>query len=130
MSNDLINGCFELASGLLCSINIYKLIQDKEIKGISWIPTLFFTSWGAWNLYYYPSLGQILSFLGGISIFTANIIWVGLVLYYKYKNKRKKYKLPTSYEIVPGGLILPYSREYYNQPIIDETDINNPPSGD
>lgn len=85
-SNDLINGLFELISGLLCFINIFRLIKDKDIKGISWIPTTFFTLWGAWNLYYYPSLGQTLSFIGGLSIFVSNIIWVFLVFYYKFRK--------------------------------------------
>lgn len=87
MSNDLINGFFELCGGLLYVINIRRLIRDKEVRGVSWIPTLFFTFWGAWNLYYYPSLNQTLSFIGGIFIFTTNAIWIYLVFYYKWKHK-------------------------------------------
>lgn len=87
MKNDLINGLFELFSGILCILNITKIIQDKELKGISWIPLLFFTLWGAWNLYYYPSLNQTLSFIGGLFIFFSNIVWLILIVYYKYKTK-------------------------------------------
>jgi len=85
--NDLINGCFELAAGGFCLINIRQLYKDKKLMGISWIPTFFFTLWGIWNLFYYPSLGQTLSFIGGISIFTFNTIWLSMVFYYNYKNK-------------------------------------------
>lgn len=87
MSNDLINGLFELTAGLFCIINIFILIRDKTIKGISWIPTFFYSAWGGWNLYFYPSLGQTLSFMGGIVIFVVNIIWLSLLFYYKYKKK-------------------------------------------
>jgi hypothetical protein len=86
MSNDLINGLFELASGLFCIINIFVLVRDKTIKGVSWIPTFFYAAWGGWNLYFYPSLGQILSFWGGIVIFGVNLIWLSLLFYYKYRK--------------------------------------------
>ena len=85
--NDLINVLFEVGSGLLSLMNVYILYKHKELKGISWIPTMFFTMWGCWNLYYYPSLNQTISFIGGIIIFVVNIIWLYLVFYYKFKKK-------------------------------------------
>jgi hypothetical protein len=84
--NDLVNGLFECCSGFFCWINIFKLIKDKELKGVSWIPLSFFTLWGFWNLFYYPSLNQTLSFIGGISIVIANVVWLSLVFYYKKKK--------------------------------------------
>jgi hypothetical protein len=81
--NDLINGIFELTSSIFYLINIFKLVKDKTIKGISWIPATFFTLWGIWNLYYYPSLDQIFSFIGGICMIIVNTIWIILVFYYK-----------------------------------------------
>jgi len=86
MNNDLINGLFELAAGLFCVINIFMLIRDKTIKGISWIPTFFYVAWGAWNLYFYPSLGQMFSYWGGMVIFVVNLIWLSLLFYYKYRK--------------------------------------------
>lgn len=83
--NDIINGSFELIAGLLSLINIFRLIKDKQVKGVSWMPTSFFTLWGAWNLYYYPSINQPFSFIGGLSIFATNVIWISLVFYYKYQ---------------------------------------------
>jgi hypothetical protein len=87
-TNDFINGCFELLSAAFSSINIFYLVRDKTIKGVSWIPVFFFTIWGAWNLYYYASLNQIISFVAGISIFIVNIIWLALLFYYKTKYKK------------------------------------------
>lgn len=83
MNIDLINGGFEFCSGLFQIINIIKLLKDKEVKGISLYPFLLFTAWGVWNLYYYPSLNQIISFIGGVLIVITNLIWLGLALYYK-----------------------------------------------
>jgi len=62
--------------------SILKLVHDKQVKGVSWVHASFFSVWGIWNLYYYPSLGQWNSFLGGIGIVTVNTIWVGLMIYY------------------------------------------------
>jgi hypothetical protein len=83
-TNDIINGLFELGSGLLCYLNIHRLLKDKQVQGVSWIPTTMFTLWGAWNLYYYPSLGQFFSMAGAVSIFMANLWWLWLVFYYEY----------------------------------------------
>lgn len=83
--NDLINACFEFSGGGLLIINVVKIIQHKGIRGISWIPTFFFSLWGGWNLYYYPSLNQWFSFASGILVFVVNVTWIGLVFYYKRK---------------------------------------------
>lgn len=92
LTNDIINGAFEILSGAFTAINIQQLVKDKTLKGVSWIPTGFFTLWGAWNLYFYSSLGLTISFIGSISIFVANMIWLGLVFYYKHRPKRQIYK--------------------------------------
>lgn len=89
MNNDIINGSFEVASALFSLINIFKLVKDKEIRGVSWLPVAFFNVWGIWNLYYYPSLNQMFSFVGGIAIFSANAVWLALVFYYHKTRKNK-----------------------------------------
>lgn len=86
-TNDLINGLFECIGGFLLLLNVFKIIKDKKLTGVSWIPILFFTCWGAWNLYYYPSLNQTLSFIGGVLVFATNLTWIALVFYYKYKKQ-------------------------------------------
>jgi hypothetical protein len=86
MNIDLINGGFELCSGLFQIANILRLIKDKEVKGVSLSSFILYTVWGLWNLYYYPSLGQSLSFIGGIFIVVTNMIWLGLAIYYKQFN--------------------------------------------
>ncbi len=81
---DLTNGAFELLGGFSLWQNVRRLRRDKSIKGVDWRVTLFFTSWGLWNLYYYPHLDQWASFLGGLGIVAANAAW----LYYVFKYRR------------------------------------------
>jgi hypothetical protein len=66
--------------------NVHQLHKDKEVKGVHWGPTMFFFLWGLWNLFYYPHLGQWWSFAGGVSIVTANGVWVYQMLKYREKN--------------------------------------------
>ncbi len=80
--NDLLNGLFELGGAVVAWMNAYKLYKDREIKGVYWPVWIFFSSWGLWNLYYYPSLGQYISFYAGIILVSGNIAWV--VLAFKY----------------------------------------------
>ncbi len=84
---DLINGVFEFTGGLLLWMNCIKIVRDKMIRGVFIFPTVFFGLWGFWNLIYYPSLDQWMSFTGGAFVVTANTTWVVLALYYNNKNK-------------------------------------------
>jgi len=83
MNPDLINGLFELVGSYFTWMNAWTLFKQKEIKGVYWPTTVFFTVWGLWNLYYYPALGQSFSFYAGIILVLGNIVWVGLVMHYK-----------------------------------------------
>jgi hypothetical protein len=80
---DLINGAFEFFGGVALCANIRQLLRDKQVKGIHWGSTIFFTSWGVWNVYYYPHLDQWVSFWGGLFICAANLVWLGLRLKYR-----------------------------------------------
>ncbi len=81
--NDIINGCFESFSGFMLWLSVYKLYKDKKIRGVSIVSTGFFSLWGYWNLYYYPSLHQWFSFFGGLNIVVANSTWLGQMIYYR-----------------------------------------------
>ena len=84
---DLINGSFELCGGLLCWFNVKKLLAEKEIKGVYWPIQGFFTTWGAWNLFYYSNLNQWASFCGGVLLLIGNGTWVVLARHYENKNQ-------------------------------------------
>lgn len=80
---DIINGLFEFSGGAMNWLNVRALYKDKQIRGVRTIPTVLFSLWGLWNLYYYPHLNQWASFIGGICIVGANIVWVVLALLYR-----------------------------------------------
>lgn len=83
MINDFVNSMFEFGGAAVLCANVVKLHKDKMVKGVHWSPALFFASWGLWNLYYYPSLDQWLSFFGGAALVLVNLVWLLQVMYYK-----------------------------------------------
>lgn len=85
---DLINGLFELAGGYFVWLNFMALRKERKVVGVYWPATLVFSLWGLWNLIYYPSLGQWISCIGGVSIVAGNACWLGLL--YKIKRLEKK----------------------------------------
>jgi hypothetical protein len=86
---DLINGAFEALAGLFVLNHCRALHRDKMVRGVSIVSTAFFTSWGFWNLYYYPALGQWASFAGGLFIVSGNVLWVGMLLHYRRAELRR-----------------------------------------
>lgn len=82
MSADLLNGGFEFVGSLMLWRNVLQLYHDKIVRGVHWTATGFFAAWGYWNLFYYPHLAQWWSFAGGVSLVTANTLWLGQMLYY------------------------------------------------
>ena len=80
---DLINAAFELLGGVFVLGHCRAIRRDKAVKGVSIPAVVFFTAWGGWNLYYYPHLGQWLSFAGGVALVAANLLYVGLLVYYR-----------------------------------------------
>jgi len=89
MTPDMINGCFQFFGGVLLFRNSYLLLKHKKIRGVSMLPAIFFSVWGFWNLFYYPYLGQMISFYAGITVVTANTLWISLALYYRWAWKRR-----------------------------------------
>jgi hypothetical protein len=82
ISNDMVNGAFELIGAAFLLLNTRQVLRHKMIKGVHWGPLAFFSSWGIWNLWFYPSLGQWLSFTGGAMLVVANLVYLGFVIKY------------------------------------------------
>jgi hypothetical protein len=75
-SVDIANGIFE-TFGAICSwLNVYSYYKQRKVAGIFWPSTIFYSVWGLWNLFYYPSLDQWFSFAGGIILTSGNLVWV------------------------------------------------------
>lgn len=88
ISPDLGNALFELAAAFFIMNHARAVWKSKQAHGISIISTVFFALWGSWNLYFYPSVGQYLSFYAGILVMFANLFWV-----YSIWQIRKRYPL-------------------------------------
>jgi len=84
---DIVNGFFEFFGGLLVILNIKAILKHKTLKGVHPIPTLYFTLWGVWNLFYYPSLGQWYSFVGGSLVVVLNLVWLLCIIKVKKEDK-------------------------------------------
>lgn len=79
---DLINAAFELLGGFFVIAHCRAICRDRVVQGLSIPAVVFFTAWGWWNCFYYPHLGQWLSFAGGIALVIANTVYVGLLVYF------------------------------------------------
>lgn len=86
MTQDIINSLFEFIGAGTFILNIRTILRDKSVKGVSWGFVVFFTIWNAWDLFYYPSLNQYISFIASFFMLAANLIWIGLAIKYR-KNK-------------------------------------------
>ena len=73
---DITNGLVELGGAYFTWRNAIQLQRDREIKGVYWPATAFFTGWGLWTLIYYPAIQQWLSFIGGLVLVSGNLVWV------------------------------------------------------
>lgn len=79
---DYVNGAFEILGAVAIFGHVRRVLKDKAVAGVSLYSTIFFASWGFWNLYYYPSLDQWASFVGGIFIVLGNVCWIAGLIYY------------------------------------------------
>ncbi len=80
---DFANAAFEAWGAVAVLGNCAALYKDKKVRGVKFSSMAFFTSWGFWNLYYYPHLGQWASFAAGIAIVLGNCVWVTLAWRYR-----------------------------------------------
>ena len=87
MGPDLFNGVFEFCGAGFILLSVARLYREKVVRGVSWVHVAFFSAWGFWNLFYYPHLGQWISFAGGIGIVGTNTFWLCQLLYYSRKEQ-------------------------------------------
>lgn len=85
--SDILNGSFELVGAFMTLFNVKAIMRDKETKGIHWGPIVYFTSWSAFNLWFYPANNLWFSFAGGVCIGLVNLTWLYLVWYYSRKKR-------------------------------------------
>lgn len=88
MIADAVNASFELAGSLFVLNHCRVLYRHKSVRGVSKMSVTFFLLWGVWNIWYYPHLGQMLSFMAGIALATANCLYVGMLIGYSHRERR------------------------------------------
>lgn len=87
---DLINGSFEFIGGACNWLNVTRYFKDRRVTGIFWPSSIFYALWGIWNLFYYPTLHQPISFMGGVFLTSGTVTWLLLVIHdlYKYRTRQ------------------------------------------
>jgi hypothetical protein len=88
MTLDHINAVFEGGSVLFIASNVRRLYVDKKLSGVNILPTIWFSVWGFWNLFYYFGLSQWFSWAMGSLVFCANTTWVFLAVIYKARASK------------------------------------------
>lgn len=82
MNPDHLNAIFESGGALMQLVNVRQLYRDKTVRGVHWVPLLFWTAWGCWNVLYYPAIGQWWSFIGGLGCVVVNAVNLFLMALY------------------------------------------------
>jgi len=83
---DLINSFFPFVGCIFVTLNIFKMHNDKELKGSHWLTPLFFYIGHLWGVYFMYTLHKWWSFTGSITLTIFNFIWYFTMLYYKFKK--------------------------------------------
>lgn len=81
---DLINGLLEAGGAFVVGLSVRRLLKDRHYAGLDPRQIAFFQGWGIWNLYYYPSLNQPLSFIGGVALAAMNTAY--LILLWRFRK--------------------------------------------
>lgn len=84
MIPDIVNGLFELCGAAAIGLSIETVLRERKVRGVSWLTIAFFMFWGLWNLFYYPYLGQVFSFVGGVVLVAANACYIALLVRFRY----------------------------------------------
>lgn len=82
--SDYMNAGFEAGGAAFNILNIRKILIEKEVKGVSLVPTAVFTTWGLFNVYFYSVNHLPISAIAAIAMCLVNATWVFLAL--KYRN--------------------------------------------
>lgn len=85
---DCVNGAFELGGSYFVWLSVARLRRDRQVRGVDWRTTAFWSLWGLWNLLYYPSLAQWASFVGGVAVVGVNLWYLALLLRYQRAERR------------------------------------------
>jgi hypothetical protein len=89
ISPDLVNALFECWGAVCTWRDVAALRRSRQVSGVLASSRLFFAAWGAWNLYFYPSVGAPLSAIAGAVIFVGNVTWYTLAMRLKWHDRKR-----------------------------------------
>lgn len=85
---DAVVAGFELVSGLLIWRSVVLLHRQKQVRGVSFWPIVFFALWGWWNVYWYAYINAWWAWWAGWNVVLANTWWAGQIGYYLWRERR------------------------------------------
>lgn len=80
----MINGLLEFTGSFFILGHCWAMYNAKDSRAVSLLATLFFFTWGLWNVWFFPAHGLYWSFRGGLFMAAANIAWAWLIIYYRW----------------------------------------------
>lgn len=86
MTLDQINAGFEFAGACCRAYDCLLLYRAKKYSGVHPLSTMFFFSWGAWNLIFFSGLNQPWSLVCSVLMCGANAAWLLLAFFYRHNN--------------------------------------------
>lgn len=84
---DQINSFFISVASIFYFLNLLKLYKDKDVKGISILSIIFFSTWNFWTLYFFWDTEYSLTKNAYIAVAASNILYLSLLFYYKVLDK-------------------------------------------
>ena len=87
---DIINSALIIMAGCFILVSVNKLYTDKLVRGVSPIHVGFFTGYGFWHIFFFSSLEQWWSVVGGVFTTTMNTTWLIMLIYYSIYPKGKQ----------------------------------------
>ena len=84
---DQINSGFIFVAALFYVLNLFKLMKDKDVKGISKVSIMFFSFWNIWTLFFFLMVTKFWWTIGAYGIVAAlNVVYIILMI--KYTRKK------------------------------------------
>lgn len=84
---DQINSGFIFIAGIFYVLNLFKLIKDKDVKGISKLSICFFSVWNIWTLFFFLMVSEFWWTIAAYGIVAVlNVVYIILMI--KYTRKK------------------------------------------
>lgn len=83
MLSQQVLSIFFAACSLVGILHIVAIVRDKDVQGVSTIPTWVFLATNLYEVFYFGSLQQWYAVAGAVFMFVCNVVWLGLVWWYR-----------------------------------------------